>query len=84
MTTYERIQLYRNFNVPQDWLAIQTIDLHTGGEPLRVILDGFPPLEGEQVPAYRRLGPTRRLFPPSRELLTSRDNILFCSTLMIH
>ncbi|WP_204903028.1 proline racemase family protein [Microbulbifer mangrovi] len=34
--------------------AIDTIDMHTGGEPLRVILAGFPELEGENVLARRR------------------------------
>ncbi|WNJ20005.1 proline racemase family protein [Pontibacter sp. G13] len=38
---------------PQDWVAIRTIDMHTGGEPLRVILDGFPALEGDRVLDYR-------------------------------
>jgi trans-L-3-hydroxyproline dehydratase len=26
---------------PPDWTVIRTIDAHTGGEPLRVIIDGF-------------------------------------------
>lgn len=34
--------------------AIDTIDMHTGGEPLRVILASFPELEGEDVLARRR------------------------------
>ena len=33
---------------------IRTIDAHTEGEPLRVILEGFPTIEGETVLAYRR------------------------------
>lgn len=33
---------------------INTIDMHTGGEPLRVILDGFPILKGKHVLDYRR------------------------------
>jgi proline racemase len=43
-----------DFSPPQDWLSIKTIDMHTGGEPLRVILDGFPALEGDNVLAYRQ------------------------------
>ena len=35
--------------IPEDWLSIKTIDMHTGGEPLRVILDGFPEIQGESV-----------------------------------
>jgi proline racemase len=35
-------------------VRIQTIDMHTGGEPLRVIVDGLPPIEGETVLQKRR------------------------------
>ena len=52
--TYDRILEYDSFNVPKDWLQIKTIDMHTGGEPLRVILDGFPELKGNSVLEYRR------------------------------
>jgi len=31
---------------PENWTRITTIDMHTGGEPLRVIVDGLPPIEG--------------------------------------
>jgi proline racemase len=31
-----------------------TIDLHTGGEPLRVIVEGLPAIEGETVVEKRR------------------------------
>ena len=43
-----------SFAPPDHWIKIKTIDMHTGGEPLRVILDGFPELEGESVLDYRR------------------------------
>ena len=43
-----------SYSVPNDWLAIKTIDMHTCGEPLRVILDGFPSLKGQHVLDYRR------------------------------
>ncbi|MDH5598872.1 MAG: proline racemase family protein [Cyclobacteriaceae bacterium] len=33
---------------------VQTIDMHTGGEPLRVIVSGMPPLTGENVLQNRR------------------------------
>lgn len=45
---------YRNWNPPDNWIKITTIDAHTGGEPLRVILDGFPFLEGDTILARRR------------------------------
>jgi proline racemase len=36
-----------------DWTIIKTLDMHTGGEPLRVVLEGFPKLEGNSVLEYR-------------------------------
>ena len=53
-STYQNIQQNHNFNPPADWLQIKTIDMHTGGEPLRVIVDGFPELQGNSVLEYRR------------------------------
>lgn len=32
-----------------DWLAINTLDMHTGGEPLRIIVDGFGHLQGHTM-----------------------------------
>lgn len=52
--TFQNIQARTAFTPPSDWLQIKTIDLHTGGEPLRVILDGFPELQGNSVLEYRR------------------------------
>lgn len=34
---------------PQDCLRITTIDAHTAGEPLRVILGGYPEVEGKTI-----------------------------------
>jgi proline racemase len=34
---------------PKQWLKVTTIDMHTGGEPLRVIVSGLPPIPGETV-----------------------------------
>jgi trans-L-3-hydroxyproline dehydratase len=52
-TTYKNIQNKRLLSPPKNWLQIKTIDMHTGGEPLRVILDGFPELTGNSVLEYR-------------------------------
>ena len=52
--TYERIKQNKIFNAPNSWLKIKTIEMHTGGEPLRVIIDGFPKLEGNNVLEYRQ------------------------------
>ena len=39
---------------PRDWLTIKTIDLHTGGEPLRVFLEGLPEIKGKTILEKRR------------------------------
>lgn len=51
---YQHILKEKNFEPPKDWLQIKTIDMHTGGEPLRVIVDGFPELKGNSVLERRR------------------------------
>lgn len=43
-----------NFTPPTDWIKITTIDAHTGGEPFRVIVDGFPELKGDTILEKRR------------------------------
>ena len=43
-----------NWRPPEHWSRITTIDMHTGGEPLRVIIDGLPPIEGRTVLEKRR------------------------------
>jgi proline racemase len=52
--TYQNIISKIDFDVPKEWVQIKTIDMHTGGEPLRVIVSGFPELEGTSVLEYRR------------------------------
>ena len=39
---------------PADWRRVLAIDAHTAGEPLRVILSGFPEIEGDTVLERRR------------------------------
>src|SRR5688572_19370243 len=39
---------------PAGFGRITTIDLHTGGEPLRVVTSGLPAIEGENVLEKRR------------------------------
>ncbi len=43
-----------NWEPPKGWLRIRTIDTHTGGEPLRIVVDGFPHLRGDSILARRR------------------------------
>ena len=42
------------WQAPSDWVRIRTIDSHTEGEPFRVVLDGFPELEGATILERRR------------------------------
>ena len=39
---------------PSEWLEIKTIDVHTGGEPLRIIIDGYPTLSGNTILEKRK------------------------------
>ncbi|MBK5209945.1 MAG: proline racemase family protein [Flavobacteriaceae bacterium] len=52
--TYQNILNKTSFTPKKNWVQIKTIDMHTGGEPLRVILEGFPVLKGNSVLDYRR------------------------------
>src|SRR5262249_47916397 len=38
----------------RDWLRVQTLDAHCGGEPLRIIVAGLPDVVGEDILARRR------------------------------
>jgi proline racemase len=39
---------------PPSWRRVNTVDAHTEGEPLRVILSGFPEIEGHTILDMRR------------------------------
>ena len=39
----------KNWNQPDGWTEFQTIDAHTEGEPLRIILSGYPVLKGKTL-----------------------------------
>lgn len=43
-----------NWKPPDHWTRITAIDMHTGGEPLRVLVSGLPPIEGVTVLEKRR------------------------------
>ena len=53
-SVYERALSTRNLNPKSEWTSIKTIDMHTCGEPLRVILEGFPELKGDRVLDFRK------------------------------
>lgn len=52
--TFKNISKNKVYHPKKGAMLIKTIDMHTGGEPLRVIIDGFPELNGGSVLAYRR------------------------------
>jgi len=52
-STYQHILEKTELKLKPNWHSISTIDLHTGGEPLRVIVSGFPELKGNSVLEYR-------------------------------
>ena len=52
--TYKTILSKLDFVPPKSWMQVKTIDMHTGGEPLRVIVSGFPEPKGNSVLDYRR------------------------------
>jgi proline racemase len=39
---------------PAHWMAVETIDMHTGGEPLRIITSGLPEIKGDTILEKRR------------------------------
>ncbi len=39
---------------PENWIEIETVDAHTGGEPLRIILTGLPEIKGNTILDKRR------------------------------
>lgn len=45
-TIKERLAHIKQWQAPQSWLKITTLDAHTGGEPLRIVLDGLPEIKG--------------------------------------
>lgn len=53
MTTSSAFADWR-WTPPAHWTRIATLDMHTGGEPLRVITAGLPPIEGRTVLDKRR------------------------------
>ena len=46
---------------------IHVVDMHTGGEPVRIIVGGFPKVYGQNIPEKRRY--VRENLDPLRKLL---------------
>jgi trans-L-3-hydroxyproline dehydratase len=43
-----------NWKPPAGWKRISTIDMHTGGEPVRILTDGYPRVMGETMLEKRK------------------------------
>ena len=43
------LQNIKKSKIKKDFFKIKTIDMHTGGEPLRVIIDGYPKILGNTI-----------------------------------
>jgi len=54
LTTLEILEQWQPNADNGDFLTINTIECHTGGEPLRIITSGFPELRGDTILAKRR------------------------------
>jgi trans-L-3-hydroxyproline dehydratase len=39
---------------PSSPLSIETVEMHTGGEPVRIVTSGYPPIPGDTILAKRR------------------------------
>lgn len=57
--TNTKLNLQLDWTPPREWQRITTIDAHTGGEPFRVIVSGFPELVGDTILARRRYAKER-------------------------
>ena len=54
METEMALDKMKNWRPPAHWMKITTIDVHTEGEPLRIITGGLPNLPGDNILARRR------------------------------
>ncbi|NHJ04121.1 MAG: proline racemase [Candidatus Heimdallarchaeota archaeon] len=50
----KKLSSLANWMPPDNWLKIKTIDAHSAGEPLRIIVSGFPEIKGKTILEYRR------------------------------
>ncbi|MCG8607972.1 proline racemase family protein [bacterium] len=50
----KRLETLENWAIPLEWQKVTVIDAHTEGEPLRVIVSGFPDLSGKTILERRR------------------------------
>jgi proline racemase len=53
-STQNKLNSLVNWNPQKTWLKIKTIDAHTAGEPLRIILNGLPEIKGITILEKRK------------------------------
>ncbi|GJM10013.1 MAG: proline racemase [Lysobacteraceae bacterium] len=51
---YQRFKASQTINIPAGGRALTTIDMHTGGEPLRIITGGYPQVAADSLLDYRQ------------------------------
>src|SRR5210317_882596 len=49
-----KLKFNSDWQPPSDWIRFRTIDAHTAGEPLRIIIAGYPDLSGRNILANRK------------------------------
>ena len=50
----KKFQSLKNWDTQKNWLKVSTIDTHTAGELLRIILDGLPELKRNTILEKRK------------------------------
>lgn len=50
---YKKLK-HLNWRPPSHWKTISVADMHTGGEPLRILLDGYPEVAGKTMLEKRK------------------------------
>ncbi len=51
---HDKLEKIYDWTPPDTWLKVRTIDTHTAGEPLRIILDGYPEITGDTILEKRK------------------------------
>jgi len=46
-------KMITDWSIPKDWREITTLEVHTGGEPLRIFTGGLPEIRGDSILAKR-------------------------------
>jgi proline racemase len=53
-SSFDILRQVNDWIPPSHWTRIKTIDAHTAGEPLRIIVGGYPELQGDTILSRRR------------------------------